>query len=133
VTVLADTNLILRILLADDAVELMRAQALAAKAAAEATPIALTEAVLCELMFVLPAKFGVSRQDTAVALSELLATASFAGWDHEVSVRVLELYGSDSRLDPADCCLLARSELRGEEIASFDKVVNRLAGERAVF
>jgi predicted nucleic acid-binding protein len=129
---LADTNFVLRYLLADHPVESARAHAFAKKSFAEGPGLAISEAVLAEALFMLVERMGVSRHHACEGLRAAFESG-FAAWDPRVALRTLELYESVGRLDPVDAILLASAESRGDDIASFDKLVNRIAGDRAVF
>jgi predicted nucleic acid-binding protein len=109
-----------------------RARAFAIKALADGSALVIPEAVLQEVLFVLVERLGVSRHHACEGLRAAFESG-FAAWDLRVALRALDLYESVGRLDAVDAILLASAESRGDDIASFDKLVNRIAGDRAVF
>lgn len=114
---LVDTNIVLRYLLDDDAVQSPQARE-AVDAGCE-----VTVEVLFEVVYVLHGHYGVPRAKVSDALIELLEEVNCARAD--VARRALELYAERS-LDFVDCILIAEHEISNRDIISFDKKVMRL-------
>jgi predicted nucleic-acid-binding protein len=113
--VIADTNVLLRVIVGDDPV-----QARAATRTLEhAELVAVGVHALCELAWVLQRSYGVSRTDTVAAIRQLVGTRNVAV-DRpavEAGLAVLEAGG-----DFADGVIALEGRwLGGETFVSFDK------------
>ena len=72
-----DTNVLLRLLLDDDARQAGRAQALVDRAVSAFDRVLLPDVVLCELEWVLDSVYGLSRPEIAETLQRLLDAEEF--------------------------------------------------------
>jgi predicted nucleic-acid-binding protein len=72
-----DTNLLVRYLTKDDPAQFAKAKALIDASAAAGDRFVISNAVLCELVWVLRTTYEYSREDIARALEQILATAEF--------------------------------------------------------
>ena len=117
----ADTNVLVRAIVADDAKQARSAQ----EALAAAEVVAVTSIALCEVVWVLSSGHRAARADIAVALQSLIASANVAT-DRpavEAGLAMLEAGG-----DFADGVIAFEgATLGGETFVSFDKdAVKRL-------
>lgn len=114
---LIDANVILRYLL-DDNTE-MSAQA---RQVIEEDGAFTTPEVLAEVVYVLKGVYKIEREEIAASL---LATLTQVRVEHpEVCRRALGVFSARS-LDFVDCILIARHQMLGDEVFSFDRKLNR--------
>jgi predicted nucleic-acid-binding protein len=118
--IIADTNLLVRILVEDDA-----AQALAARATLDqADRIAIGNSALCELAWVLSRAYRQSTEEVAAAIRGL-ANAARVVMDREAVTAGLTM--ADAGGDFADGIIAFEGrKLGGETFVSFDKTAVRL-------
>jgi len=122
VTVLLDTNVVIRHLTGDPPSMAKRATRLLATE----PELVLTDVVLAECVYVLESYYEVERPRIAELLRAALALPTISS-DSELLLRALEVYELDS-LDFAEAYLVAVAELNGmRSIASFDKAIDRAA------
>ncbi len=72
-----DTNLLIRYLVRDDALQFGRAKAEIEAAANRDEPLMINAVVLCEVVWVLGSAYEYSRAEIADAIERILATAQF--------------------------------------------------------
>ena len=111
----ADTNVLLRYVLADDPVQYRLALEIMKRAEA----VVVTNVALCELAWVLRSRYGVSRENIAATISGLRETSNIEldGAAVDVGLSMLEL-GADF----ADGVIAYEGRwLGGETFVSFDK------------
>ena len=121
-TVLLDTNVVIRHLTGDPPSMAKRATRLLATE----PELVLTDVVLAECVYVLESYYEVERPRIAELLRAALALPTISS-DSELLLRALEVYELDS-LDFAEAYLVAVAELNGmRSIASFDKAIDRAA------
>ncbi len=120
-TVLLDTNIVIRHLTGDPPEMARRAtQFLATEA-----ELVLVDVVLAECVYVLQSVYEVDRPRIAEMMRAALAMPTISA-DAELFLRALEVYELD-RLDFAEAYLVARAGLSGiAAIASFDKAIDRV-------
>jgi predicted nucleic acid-binding protein len=120
-TVLLDTNVVVRHLTGDPPAMARRATRLLATE----TELVLADLVLAECVYVLESFYEVERARVADLMRAALAVPSVAS-DSELLLRALEIYELD-RLDFAEAYLVAAAEFTGvKSIASFDKAIDRV-------
>jgi predicted nucleic acid-binding protein len=120
-TVLLDTNVVIRHLTGDPPAMARRAT----KLLAAETELVLADLVLAECVYVLESFYEVERSRVAELMRAALAVPSIAS-DSELLLRALEIYELD-RLDFAEAYLVAVAEFTGvRSIASFDKAIDRV-------
>ena len=119
---LVDTNVLLRWLL-DDHKELSPK---AEKIVQEAQPSSLlvTDIIVAEIVYVLRGT-GRDRQQTSEALLLIGRTEAFKYENEELLAEIIRLM-TTTKLDFADCYLLARSRREKLELATFDEPLNKL-------
>jgi len=96
-----DTNVLVRFLVGDDQQMMLKAKAVLEQAQEKNEPLLITTPVLLEMLWVLKARYGLSREDILDALGKL---ALIRALSFESSSRVHELVhiGSATRFDLAD-------------------------------
>jgi predicted nucleic acid-binding protein len=120
-TVLLDTNVVIRHLTGDPPEMARRATRFLATEA----ELVLVDVVLAECVYVLQSVYEVDRPRIAEMMRAALAMPTVSA-DTELFLRALEVYELD-RLDFAEAYLVARAELSGiAAIASFDKTIDRV-------
>lgn len=114
---LIDANVILRYLLEDN--ELMSAEA---RKIIEEDGAFTTPEVLAEVAYVLKGVYKAERTDISAALTTALTQVHI---EHpEVYRRAFGIYAACS-LDFVDCILIARHQMLGDEVFSFDRKLKR--------
>jgi Predicted nucleic-acid-binding protein, contains PIN domain len=115
VKIVADTNVLLRVIVGDDA----RQSRAALKALEQADLVAVSLHALCELVWVLHRRYDVSRADIAVAIRQLMNTQNIVlnRPAVEAGLSVLDAGG-----DFADGVIAFEGQwLGGETFVSFDQ------------
>jgi predicted nucleic acid-binding protein len=128
VTVLLDTNVVVRHLTGDPPGMAKRATRFLATEA----ELVLADVVLAECVYVLESVYRVDRVAVAQLMRAALTLPTVSA-DVELLLRALEVYEVD-RLDFAEAYLVAAAEFTGvRSIASFDKAIDRVSSvERLV-
>lgn len=129
---LADTSVVLRLMLADDGEQYPRAVALAKHAESAGDPLVITEPVFAEAYWVLTRTMGLPVEEVLDSLADLGSTAGVC-FESPVVEAAIEILRGRRRLDAVDALLIARAGMRGDRVASFDSAVNAECGERAAF
>lgn len=120
---LVDTNIILRWLLVDDAKYAPLAEQLVNDAGGG--ELVITDVILAEVFYVMRGK-AYSRAQIVSAINALAAQPAFR---FEASIAVIKRLAaiiSSTKLDFADCYLLARARQANQPLATFDKGLQRL-------
>ena len=113
--IVADTNVLLRVIVGDDA----RQSHAALKVMEQADLVAVSLHALCELVWVLHRRYEVSRADIAVAIRQLMNTQNIALNRPAVEAGLLVL---DAGGDFADGVIAFEGQwLGGETFVSFDQ------------
>lgn len=79
--------------------------------------------IIAEVVYVLKGVYQIERAEIGSALKDFLDEVGTE--NQEVLCEALNLY-AETALDFVDCILIARHRLLGEEIASFDKKLNKM-------
>lgn len=121
-----DTNVLVRYLTQDDAEQARRANALVEESAASGIPLRLSLVVLCELVWVLRAAYGLDKETIVGTLEKLLDTAQFDVEAKDVSHAALEDFRR-GKGDFADYVIARQNQDAGcTETVTFDvKLVDR--------
>lgn len=115
-----DTNMVLRYLLNDNEEMAEEAERIIKKGSA-----LLTTEVIAEVVYVLKGVYSIERGQIASCLLEFLSEVNIP---EEQVVRLgLEIY-AEQNLDFVDCILYAYNRVKGYEIKTFDKKLQRLLG-----
>jgi predicted nucleic-acid-binding protein len=114
-----DTNVLVRLLVADDAGQADRAAAYIERHCTVQAPCWLNRIVLCELVWVLDRAYGYGRSDIATALEKLLRTAQFMAEDSDIAWAALRAYREGG--DFADTMIALTNQRNGcDATATFD-------------
>ena len=127
-----DTNVLARLVLQDDETQARAAERLVIRARREQTPMFVADIVLCELVWVLSRRAGVSRTDIADALDQLFRTELVVVADAGVAERALRAY-RNGKGDFAD--YLIREQARAaeaDEVVTFDRALKGEDGFRVL-
>lgn len=123
--VVVDTNVIASFLTNRNASQQAKAAALLDAAQGRQVEIVVPQIVLAELLYVLQNLYGVSREETAATLHDLLALPGLQTMDALSWARVLELWPGVLP-DFADAALVAIcEEARLDAVATFDAAFRR--------
>jgi predicted nucleic-acid-binding protein len=121
-----DTNVLLRYLLRDDPGQAARA----GREIERGERFLIDAIVLCEVVWVLEAGYGLSRRDVAATLERLLATAQFEIESKDLAIAALDDFRR-SAADFSDCLIGRRNRAAGaEETVTFDRSLKGLPGFR---
>ena len=116
-----DTNVLVRLLVEDDARQLRSAQTLLRQAQEAEETVLLTDILLCELAWVLDAAYGVPRERILAAVQMLLGDDRFCFEDRGLVERALTAY-QQGRGDLSDSLLGLRAEKQGSRTTfTFDR------------
>lgn len=127
-----DTNVLLRLLLRDDAAQAERAQALFDANAERDGTLFVSDVVVAELVWVLRGRYALGTELIAKALRGLTGNATLAWQSPAAMAGAIDLYEGGS-VDFADCLLAALAQERGcEATATFDRGMRSLSGVRLI-
>lgn len=121
-----DTNVLIRLVVGDDAKQQAVAESLLRDAAHAGEPCLICDPVLCETEWVLESCYGASRADVRAVMQRLLASEGlFVFEDPEVFRRALRAHGQ-GRADFSDLLIGARAAARGARTTyTFDRKLAR--------
>lgn len=122
--IVADTNVLARFLVADDADQADRAEAVL-----RGGPVRLLSTVLLELAWVLQSAYRVPRQQVATSLRRLAALPSVEVEDTDRVARALDWF--EAGLNLADALHLAAAG-EGDTVVTFDQELLRRAARLGV-
>ena len=123
-----DTNVLVRLLVGDDASQHARAARLFDEHADEAGALWVSQVVLVELAWVLARTYGRPREEIARAVRALSANSTVALEGAEAVEQAVGLY-ERGRADFADCLLCARAHAAGcSRVVTFDRAMRGLPG-----
>jgi predicted nucleic-acid-binding protein len=118
-----DTNVLVRILVEDDAQQTAAANRLVERALAEDATLFLPSIVLCETAWVLARAYRFPRADLVRVLTQVLATRQLDVENAEEAERALAAYAT-GRGDLADYLIRERAHAAGAHVvATFDRAV----------
>jgi len=127
-----DTNVLVRLVLQDDETQARAAERLVVKARREQTHLFVADVVWCELVWVLTRRTGLSRDDIAAALDQLLRTELIVVAVPAVIERSLAAYRK-GKGDFAD--YLVREQARAidaGDVVTFDRALKGEDGFRVI-
>jgi len=126
-----DTNVLLRLILHDDARQTARAFTLVERAAAAGDELFVADVVLCETLWVLRSTHHVARADLEATVRDLLKVRRFAFQSPDAAARALAAFAA-GRGDFADYFIREHAVAAGcEYVATFDQALLREDGFRA--
>jgi predicted nucleic-acid-binding protein len=123
--ILPDTNVLLRYLLRDDAVQYAKAEVFFEDVRIGREKAVIMESVLVECMYILMKFYKVPRGETADILTALLQYKGIANPDRKMLIEALRIF-AEQNLDIVDCILLTRAKQGKGRLFSFDKALNKL-------
>ncbi len=125
-----DTNVLLRLLVGDDASQAAKARRLFDRADAEQKSIWVSDTVLVELVWTLARAYSRDRTDIVKALRSLSSHATVV-LESAAAVRDAIDAFERGRADFADCLLAMKAQSAGcDEVATFDRGMKGLPGVR---
>lgn len=127
--ILPDTNTIVRYLVADDPVLHEKAKDVFDKVKNGISKAVILESVVAECIYVLTKIYGVPRQRAAESLTDLLHYKGIVNNDQQELIRALTLF-SEQGLDIVDCILCAKALTENNRLFTFDKELDKLAGNK---
>ena len=123
-----DTNLLVRLLIQDDASQARAVERLFARARRDATPLFVADVVLCELVWVLARRAKQPRAEIAGAMERLLDADMIVVADVGIARRALVAY-RDGAGDFADYMIREQALSAGAgEVVTFDRALKGEAG-----
>jgi predicted nucleic-acid-binding protein len=123
-----DTNVLVRYLVQDDPGQARKAARLIRRECTRESPGFINRIVLCEIVWVLEAAYGYSKQEIAGVLEKVLRTSQLQVEDVQAAWTAFRLY-QKSRADFADCLLGAVNRQHGcERTVTFDRQAGELTG-----
>ena len=123
-----DTNVLLRLLLNDDADQAGQAQDLIDRAVAASDRVLLPDIVLCELEWVLESVYGFPRARIATTVQRLLDAEEFAFSNRAAVGRALERH-ANGKADFSDYLIGESATLAGATTTyTFDRILSRIDG-----
>lgn len=123
-----DTNVLVRYLVQDDAVQCDAARRLIRKCVSEQQTLFVPISVTLELEWVLRSSFGFGKSEAIAALSDLFSAAELTFESDQALEVALELYRSTAA-DFADGLHVALAAQAGEQpLWTFDRKAGKLAG-----
>jgi predicted nucleic-acid-binding protein len=121
-----DTNVLVRLLVGDDAVQLDKARRLFDLQVAKAGSVWISQTVLVELVWVLSRTYLRPRDDVLRALRALSSNASVRMDGIDEVLTAIELY-AHGKADFADCLLAVRAQGHGaQRLYTFDRGMRHL-------
>lgn len=118
-----DTNLLVRLLVQDDASPARAVERLFIRARRDRTPLFVADVVLCELVWVLARRAKQSRAEIALAVEWLLDAESIVVCDAGIARRALAAY-RDGAGDFADYLIREQALAAGAvEVVTFDRAL----------
>lgn len=127
-----DTNVLVRLLIRDDAAQLKRAEKLVRRECTASVPGWVSVIVLCELVWVLETAYGYKRPDIQSVVEHLLKTPIFRVEGEVIVSKALNAWAS-SNCDLADMLIAARNSQEGcTTTYTFDRKAAKQPGFTAV-
>jgi predicted nucleic-acid-binding protein len=125
-----DTNILVRLLAADDARQSAQAKTLMQRAARTGESLLVPLTVVLELEWVLRSRYEYTKEQVLVTLSSLLETRELVFQDEAAVEHALHYYRR-SRVDFAECLHLGCAASAGRlPLMTFDRSAARLEGAR---
>ncbi len=121
--ILPDTNVVLRYLLRDDAVQFAKAEEFFENVRVGKERAAILESVLVECVYILIKFYKVPKREAADILVGLLQYKGIANRDKKTLIEALRIF-AEQNLDIVDCILLTRAKQGKERLFSFDATLN---------
>lgn len=127
-----DTNVLVRLMLRDDAAQAALARELFDANAGIDAALFVSDVVLAELAWVLRSRYSFASESIAAAVQALLDNATVAWQSRAAVAHALRLFRRDAG-DFADCLVVALAGAHGcEATATFDRAMQSLPGVRVM-
>ena len=127
-----DTNVLVRLLLRDDAAQAELARELFEANTGNDGSLFVSDVVLAELGWVLRSRYALAVEQIAHAFRALLGNATLAWQSQDAVAEALQLYERGS-VDFADCLIVALARSHGcEATATFDRGMHSLPAVRLI-
>lgn len=127
-----DTNVLVRLLIRDDAAQLKRAEKLVRRECIASDPGWVSVIVLCELVWVLEVAYAYKRSDIQSVVEHLLKTPIFRVEDEVVVSKALKSWAG-CNCDLADMLIAERNLIEGcKTTYTFDRKAAKQPGFKAV-
>lgn len=127
-----DTNVLVRLLLHDDAAQGRLANELFEANAGNDAALFVSDVVLAELAWVLRSRYSLAMESIARAFQALLDNATLAWQSRDAVTQALQLYEGGGA-DFPDCLIVSLGRQHGcEAIATFDRGMRSLPGVRVM-
>lgn len=123
-----DTNVLVRLLIDDDARQAAAARALLRRAELAGETLLILNAVLLECEWVLRSRYKLAAADIAQAFAALLETEGIEVENLAVVEEAMSLWGQLPRVGFADCLHCASASRLGLQFATFDIGAAKLPG-----
>lgn len=123
-TLVVDTNIILRYLLADQETHYQAAVAFMTQVRTGKIRAYVCDAVIAECVYVLTKFYQVPRREAAEQLMQLLAYRGMSGIQIDALREALRLFG-EGNMDFVDALVVAIARENGWKVESFDKKLLR--------
>lgn len=121
-----DTNVLVRLIVNDDATQASRARRLFDELANKGQRAWVTDTVMVELLWTLARTYGRNRDDQALAIHALLDHGTVQLESVDAIRQALMLFEQTSA-DFADCLLASKAQLAGcDKVATFDRGMKKL-------
>lgn len=128
-----DTNVLVRLLVGDDAAQSARARELFDSNAGNDAALFVSDVVLAELAWVLRSRYALPAEPIAAAVRALLGNATLGWQSRDAVVQALQLYEQGGERDLADCLVVTLAAAHGcEATATFDRGMRALPGVRVM-
>lgn len=121
-TYLADTNIIIRYLIADDEEFFIKAKEIFDKTKDGQIHLIIETYIFTEVIYVLSSFYKVPKNKIVETMKELIAYRGVIT-KHEQIVKALEIY-KNTNMHIVDCLLVAEAKIKQYAIASFDQELN---------
>lgn len=121
--ILADTNLIIRYLVADNKKLFEQAKNILDQVQGGDTKLAIELFVFTEVIYVLSSFYKVPKEEIKHALIDLISYRGIV-IEKEVIIKALEIF-ANTNLHIVDCLLAAKSFISNNNIATFDKELEK--------
>lgn len=116
-----DTNVLVRLLVADDAAQAHKAKLLFDSAAAQRDALWVCDTVVVELVWTLARAYGRERTEIVAALRALSSNATVSLESAVAVAAAIDAY-EQGPADFADCLLCTKAAMAGcDEVATFDR------------
>lgn len=128
----ADTNVLVRLLIADDDVQSSKARRVFDEAAERDVSVWVSDTVLVEVVWTLGRAYGRERSDIVMALRALASHATVA-LESPAAVRSATDAFEQGPADFADCLLAMKAAAAGcDQVVTFDRGMRVLPGVRVL-